>query len=75
MKILIIHHSGLHGGAGISLYNTWLELQRHYEVVAYIPNNPSQLNNFLTSKGLTPKIFPFKLGKIDRKSTRLNSSH
>jgi len=64
MKILIIHHSGLHGGAGISLYNTWLELQRHYEVVTYIPNNPSQLFDFLTSKGLTPKVFPFKLGKI-----------
>ncbi|MBU1092999.1 MAG: glycosyltransferase family 4 protein [Firmicutes bacterium] len=64
MKILIIHHSGLHGGAGISLYNTWLELQDYYEVVTYIPNSPSQLFDFLTSKGLKPKVFPFKLGKI-----------
>ena len=63
-KILLIHHSGLMGGAGLSLYNTWIELNKHYDVVCYIPDDPGELLNFLRSKGLFPKTFNYRLGKI-----------
>lgn len=63
-KILLIHHSGLLGGGGISLYNTWKSLIEDYEVECYIPNDPPELLNFLNSKGLKPKTFSFRLGKI-----------
>lgn len=63
-KVLLIHHSGLLGGGGISLYNTWKSLNKDYEVECYIPNDPPELLNFLNSKGLKPKTFSFRLGKI-----------
>lgn len=62
-KILIIHHSGLLGGAGISLYNTWKALEKKYDVTCYIPTDPPDLLNFLKDKGLNPRTFNFRLGK------------
>lgn len=63
-KVLLIHHSGLLGGAGISLYNTWKSLSEDYEVECFVPTDPPDLLNFLKSKGLKPKTFAFRLGKI-----------
>ncbi|WHZ02851.1 glycosyltransferase family 4 protein [Neobacillus sp. YX16] len=63
-KILLIHHSGLLGGAGISLYNTWKTLVKNYEVTCYIPNDPPELLTFLREKGLNPSTFTFRLGKL-----------
>ena len=63
-KILYIHHWGAIGGAGVSLFHTWKSLKNHFEVVAYIPRNPPQLNDFLISKGLFPTTFPFISGQI-----------
>jgi len=63
-KILLIHHSGLLGGAGISLYNTWKTLEKKYDVVCYIPNDPPELLNFLKENGLNPQVFKFRLGKL-----------
>ena len=63
-KILLIHHSGLLGGAGLSLYNTWIELNKKYDVCCYVPDNPPELKYFLQNKGLKPKFFNYRLGKI-----------
>lgn len=63
-KVLFIHHwSGL-GGSGVSLYNTWEALQNEFQVVAYIPENPKDLKDFLNSKGLEPKTYSFTCGQI-----------
>lgn len=63
-KIVLIHHSGLLGGAGISLYYTWLELAKQYNVSCYVPDDPPELKNFLEKKGLSPKSFRYRLGKL-----------
>lgn len=63
-KILIIHHWSSIGGSGISLYNTWEQFQNDYEVITYIPEKPSDLAEFLDSKGLKTKKYPFVCGQI-----------
>lgn len=63
-KIMIIHHSGSIGGAGISAYNTILSLSNKYEVVIYCPSRPSDYSNFLESKGINVRTFDFPLGSI-----------
>lgn len=63
-KILLIHHSGLLGGAGISLFFTWRILSKHYDVVCYIPDDPPALAQFLESKGFHFKTFSFMLAKL-----------
>lgn len=63
-KILMIHHSGSIGGAGISGYNTLISLSKRYEVVMYCPATPSDYSDFLKSKGIKFKNFDFSLGSI-----------
>ncbi len=63
-RILLIHHSGLLGGAGVSLYHTWIALKEKFDVMCYIPSNPPDLLDFLTEKGLRPKTFPFRLARL-----------
>jgi glycosyltransferase involved in cell wall biosynthesis len=63
-KVLLIHHSGLIGGAGVSFYNLWLTLQNRFEVVGYVPDEPPDFMNDLRAKGLRPRFFRFRLGKI-----------
>ncbi len=60
----MIHHSGLIGGAGISLYYLWERLQSKYDVSCYIPDDPPELFDFLEGKGLKLNVFSFRLGKI-----------
>jgi glycosyltransferase involved in cell wall biosynthesis len=63
-KIMIIHHSGLIGGGSISLYYLLIALEKEFDVVCYIPDNPPSLLTFFINKGMNPKTFAFKLGKI-----------
>ncbi|UYG93835.1 glycosyltransferase family 4 protein [Cytobacillus firmus] len=63
-KILMIHHSGLIGGGSISFFNVWKSLNKKYEVIAYVPKDPPDLNRLLTEHELNPRVFPFRLGKI-----------
>jgi glycosyltransferase involved in cell wall biosynthesis len=63
-KILMIHHSGLIGGAGISFYNIWRSLEEKYNVVSYVADDPPDLLMFLKEKDFNPKSFPFRLGKL-----------
>ena len=63
-RILLIHHSGLLGGAGVSLYHTWIALKEKFDVMCYIPSYPPDLLDFLTEKGLRPKTFPFRLARL-----------
>lgn len=63
-KILLIHHWSSVGGSGISLFSTWQALKHQYNVIAYIPDSPPSLLNFLRSKGLNPKTYSFTCGQI-----------
>lgn len=63
-KILFIHHWSTVGGSGISLYNTWKSLESKFEIVSYIPDNPSDLFEFLKSKNLVAKTYSFTCGQI-----------
>ena len=63
-KILMIHHSGLIGGASMSFYYTWKALSSKYDIVAYIADDPSDFSKFLQREGLRPKLFNFRLAKI-----------
>ncbi len=63
-KILFIHHSGLFGGAGISLYFTAKELSKFYDIKCYIPDDPPELKDFLKDKKIPYETFDYRLGKI-----------
>jgi len=63
-KVLLIQQWGGFGGSGLSLYYTWKSLEGKYDVVTYIPDNPSSLLAFLRSSGLNAKTFPFRCGQI-----------
>ncbi|WP_394138420.1 glycosyltransferase family 4 protein [Cytobacillus oceanisediminis] len=63
-KVLIIHHSGNIGGAGISCYNTALSLSKRFEVIVYCPSTPKLYSEFLKSKQIKVKTFDFPLGSI-----------
>jgi glycosyltransferase involved in cell wall biosynthesis len=63
-KVLVVHHSGLLGGAGISLYYTIKYLSEFYEVNCYIPETPAQLSSFFISKNININKYNFKNGSI-----------
>lgn len=63
-KILMIHHSGLIGGAGVSFYNLWTELKNDYIVTAYVANKPPDFINYLRKQGLSPNEVSFRMGKL-----------
>ena len=63
-KILFIQHWSSVGGSGISFYNTWNSLKDKYNIVAYIPNSPYDLYEFLISKGMEAKTYSFTCGQI-----------
>lgn len=52
-KILLLHHSGDLGGAGMSLYSIINMLSGRHEIKIFIPNKNSDLANFLKSKDIT----------------------
>ena len=63
-RVLLIHHSGLFGGAGLSLLDLWQHLEREYEVTALIPESPPDLRDILLARGYEAKTFPGRLGKL-----------
>lgn len=63
-KILMIHHSGLIGGASMSFYYTWKALLAKYDIVAYVADDPNDFSEFLHGEGLKHNTFNFRLAKI-----------
>ena len=61
-KVLIFHHCGDIGGAGISLINTVLMLKETYEVVVYSENGP--IVDKLLENGIRVKIYEKPFGAI-----------
>ena len=51
MKILFIHHSGLVGGAGISLSNLLKETVKEHDVMICLPTEPSDMLSLLKNCG------------------------
>lgn len=74
-KILFIHHSGLLGGAGVSLYNMWKTLEQDFDVVTYIPEEPKDLYNFFIGKSMDVNTFDYRIGKITYYSGGNNIGH
>jgi len=63
-KIMIIHHSGSIGGAGVSVFNTIEALKNEYEIVIYCPSQPKDFSSFLKNNGVVVKTFDFPIGSI-----------
>ncbi|SMB88697.1 Glycosyltransferase involved in cell wall bisynthesis [Desulfonispora thiosulfatigenes DSM 11270] len=63
-KIMVIHHSGDIGGAGVSLFNTIRAIEQLADVVVYCPEDPSKFKDFLISKGIKTKTYNFPLGSV-----------
>ena len=63
-KIMIIHHSGSIGGAGVSAYNTIMTLKDDYEIVIYCPSSSSDFSDYLVEKGINVKTYDFPIGSI-----------
>lgn len=63
-KILILHHSGLIGGAGISLLNMWEDLSNEYEISVYMPYVENGLFDMAKNKGLIPNTYNFNTGSL-----------
>jgi glycosyltransferase involved in cell wall biosynthesis len=63
-KLLIVHHSGLLGGAGLSLEALLHELTNDYDVVSYLPASPPDLATYLAAKHYNIRLFNGRLGKL-----------
>jgi len=46
-KIAVIHHSGILGGAGVSLLNTIKSLTSDHELIIFVPTEPEDIKNEL----------------------------
>lgn len=63
-KILIIHHSGLIGGAGISALDLCETLKENYNVILYAPLKPHDFYKLALTKNIPIKTYSFKIGSI-----------
>lgn len=63
-KIMIIHHSGSIGGAGVSVYNTVITLKDIYEIVIYCPAYPNDFSKYLLENSINVKTYDFPIGSI-----------
>lgn len=63
-KVMIIHHCGFIGGAGVSLLNMVDSLKEIYDVEVYIPNSPSELKGEFQSNDSSVCTYPFRMGQI-----------
>lgn len=63
-KILVIHHSGLLGGAGVSLKAMIAHLDKHFDVKVYLPQDPPNLSEYLSKDGFDIRLFKGRLAKI-----------
>ena len=55
-KLLVIHHYGGLGGAGVSLINVLEMLRDAYEVVVFCPSSPPDMIVELTARGFNSRI-------------------
>lgn len=46
-KLMFIHHSGLIGGAGVSLTNNVVKLSEQNKVVVYVPSEPNTISELI----------------------------
>ncbi len=64
MKILFIHHSGLIGGAGVSLINTIEALAQTDEIVLTLPSEPTDMQKLAENHGIPAIITERRIGAI-----------
>ncbi len=68
MKILFIHHSGLVGGAGVSLSNLIRETAKEHDISVCLPTEPSDmlclLQNCGRNKDFTIKTYGRRIGAL-----------
>ena len=67
-KLMFIHHSGLVGGAGVSLINVIKSVSEQHEVFVYVPCEPNDMINLLKqsekSHGIKVKTYGRRIGAI-----------
>lgn len=63
-KVLVVHHSGLLGGAGKSMVDLCRGLAPGFHVKAYLPSRPDQLARHVAEHGLDVATFGFRMAKI-----------
>lgn len=63
-KLMIIHHSGLLGGAGLSLESMLPILSEHFDLKVYVPEKPSSIVDRLILKNFDVESFKGRLAKI-----------
>ena len=67
-KLMFIHHSGLVGGAGVSLINVIKSVSEQHEVLVYVPCEPNDMINLLKqsekSHGIKVKTYGRRIGAI-----------
>ncbi len=65
MKIMFIHHSGLIGGAGVSLINTIKALEKDgHEIVLCLPPDPNDMVLLSEEHGIHPIICERRIGAM-----------
>jgi glycosyltransferase involved in cell wall biosynthesis len=63
-RVLIVHHSGLLGGAGRSLIDLVDGLSQTFDLVVMTPSMPSELASELDRLGIEHEAFPGRMAKI-----------
>jgi glycosyltransferase involved in cell wall biosynthesis len=63
-KVIIIHHCGWLGGAGVSILNVAKMLSNNYEVIIYCPSNPPDIYNYFTRNSIKAVTYGDDFGSI-----------
>lgn len=63
-KILVIHHSSIIGGAGISLFNLLEQIKYDYDITVYVSNLHDDYYNFLTENNIKVKKYSGRIPAI-----------
>lgn len=63
-KVLIIHHSGLLGGAGRSLEDVVCGLSSDFDITVHLPSRPNELCAYLLARGIEVATYDFRMAKV-----------
>lgn len=63
-KLMFIHHSGLIGGAGVSLLDNIAMLSKEFEVKAYIPSDPDDISRIMKDRQICFETYGRRIGAI-----------
>lgn len=74
-RALIVHHSGLIGGAGRSLIDLCEGIAHEFDVTAMLPSNPPDLAQELLRLGIKHETFSVRMGKVPYYSGGENILH